>query len=878
TVYRTTNGGTLWQKVFVQEYGAAGYNVVNRVWTDTEWGAGIKMQGLCVNDTDGDQAMVACVTGAFLSDDAGSSWEAVHAPAMVGSQQPSGNMPVMAILGYYFDPHDTNRHYMAGNDFSGWRSLDQGASWLQSTTGNPWPNNVYEMALDPDVPGRIWAAAAVLHDLPHWNNLDTYGNGGVVVSDDYGATWSSLGGGLPTRVMTDVFIEPGSPVGSRHLWAAAFGLGAYYSSNGGSSWTQQNSGFSVDNENIFKIRRDAHGRLLALSTLKKDGSSGFYAGALYARNGSQWEALLSNEGWKSYSAYQFALGDLPTHLTEFAVDPGNSNVVYVSALPPQWNEPGGGVWKTADGGGTWNQCFWLACMAVRVDPQDSSVVYASTYSDGLYISHNGGGTWNPVNDFPSSRPYRMFFDPSQPDVAYATSFGCMVWKGNPKPFKPTTTSVYIDFGDTLSVTSPDPLGRHWNEAGSAIAGGGMLADLNDKNGVATTIDLNVTGGFSADSQYGYDQGNTASSVVDWPVEASGDTWEVKSSSVNTLRLEGLMPNGSYDLTFYGGRFPSPGSSVRDLTVTIGTDSTVLDTAGEEAAALQVKADAYGYIDISFSESGTDGVAHLDAMSIEYIVSKPFAKPLYIDFGDNLPVANPDAGNRYWNAADGNIVFGGVLPDLVDEDNAATTVDLWVTGGFTGDSQYGYDLGNTASSVVDWPTFASGDTWEVTDASENTIRFEGLTPGALYELTFYGGRYPYPSGQVRDLTVTIGANSVVLDTAREDAKTLYVQAGPQGVIAASFRQSGTAGVAHFNAMRLSPGSVGDLSIIYLSGGGSVAISWNTDDWGTYALQAKTNLVEGSDWTDEESGIDGTGGSVSVTTAVGQAQSFYRAVKE
>ena len=65
----------------------------------------------------------------------------------------------------------------------------------------------------------------------------------------------------------------------------------------------------------------------------------------------------------------------------------------------------------------------------------------------------------------------------------------------------------------------------------------------------------------------------------------------------------------------------------------------------------------------------------------------------------------------------------------------------------------------------------------------------------------------------------------------------------------------------------------LAIESLSGTNAIAVSWNTQALVTYALQQKAGLNDPV-WADDITNIEGTGGGVVVTTAVDQAQSFYR----
>lgn len=81
--------------------------------------------------------------------------------------------------------------------------------------------------------------------------------------------------------------------------------------------------------------------------------------------------------------------------------PGNPNVAYLAAVA-------GGVWKTTDGGSTWNQLTDLlipniAVNSLVVDPSDANVLYAGTGEGyfngdgvrgaGIFKSTNGGRTW-----------------------------------------------------------------------------------------------------------------------------------------------------------------------------------------------------------------------------------------------------------------------------------------------------------------------------------------------------------------------------------------------------------------------------------------------------------------------------------------------------
>ena len=70
-------------------------------------------------------------------------------------------------------------------------------------------------------------------------------------------------------------------------------------------------------------------------------------------------------------------------------------------------------------------------------------------------------------------------------------------------------------------------------------------------------------------------------------------------------------------------------------------------------------------------------------------------------------------------------------------------------------------------------------------------------------------------------------------------------------------------------------IGDISTELLSTG--LALTWASTNGFNYAVQSKDDLITGS-WTNHITGIPGVAGDLTVTTAVDQAQSFYRVVVE
>ncbi|HSN87002.1 MAG TPA: hypothetical protein VL025_09610 [Thermoanaerobaculia bacterium] len=118
--------------------------------------------------------------------------------------------------------------------------------------------------------------------------------------------------------------------------------------------------------------------------------------------------------------------------------PANPDVVYVGAAT-------GGVWKSVNGGLTWDPVFddqpVAAIGAIAIDPSNPDVVWVGTgegnprnsvsVGDGVYKSNDGGRTWQRAGLEKTERIHRILLDPRNPRVAYAAALG-QAWGENPE--------------------------------------------------------------------------------------------------------------------------------------------------------------------------------------------------------------------------------------------------------------------------------------------------------------------------------------------------------------------------------------------------------------------------------------------------------------
>ena len=123
--------------------------------------------------------------------------------------------------------------------------------------------------------------------------------------------------------------------------------------------------------------------------------------------------------------------DAVGRLTAIAVNPTNPNVIYVGSAG-QLGHEGSGVWRTTNGGQTWQPIAdslpTLSIGAITIDPTNVNRVYVVTADEGLFRSDDGGGKWTHLygdlrirtNTNEGDR-VALLINPASPSVMYLTS-------------------------------------------------------------------------------------------------------------------------------------------------------------------------------------------------------------------------------------------------------------------------------------------------------------------------------------------------------------------------------------------------------------------------------------------------------------------------
>ncbi len=234
--------------------------------------------------------------------------------------------------------------------------------------------------LGPFRGGRVAAATGV----PDRPNDFYFGavNGGVWKTMDGGRVWTPVFDGQSTSSIGAIAVAPSAPdivyVGSGESTlrdSVGFGNGVYKSTDAGTTWTH------------VGLDETHHIGKIAIDPTNPDNVFVAAIGKLYAPNKER-GIFRSRDGGRSW---QKVLGDENVGAVEVVIDPSNSQIVYAglwSTRRPPWftyaptNGPGGGIFKSTDGGSNWTQLTnglpkaGIGRTGIAIAPTNPSRVYA----------------------------------------------------------------------------------------------------------------------------------------------------------------------------------------------------------------------------------------------------------------------------------------------------------------------------------------------------------------------------------------------------------------------------------------------------------------------------------------------------------------------
>ena len=306
--------------------------------------------------------------GIYKTTNGGATWSATG----------SGDVSLSLII----DPTNENILY-AGFNGDLQKTVDGGDTWVSSASGIDNPL-VFSLAIDPNHTNVLYAGTA---------------GTGAFKSVDGGATWNPLN--IDTTVWS-VYVDPTS---SNVIYAGSNGNGVYKSTNAGASFIRTGS--------------PAVGVVLSLA---KSGDR-LYAGtatggvSVSKDDGATWTNTKISDG----------LGLVLSVGLDGSVFAGtNFDGVFerpATARGSDDDDRRASNWRRV----AWRQLSDCRCQnghALGIDPANHGHVFFSTNDGGLFVTHDGGRSWDDggANGLTARSPRGIAFDPQEPKLVYAGSF------------------------------------------------------------------------------------------------------------------------------------------------------------------------------------------------------------------------------------------------------------------------------------------------------------------------------------------------------------------------------------------------------------------------------------------------------------------------
>lgn len=303
--------------------------------------------------------------------------------------------------------------------------------------------------------GRCAAVCGVIGDTKTYY-MGSAG-GGVFKTTDAGANWKNITDGSFGGSIGAVAVAPSNKNiiyvgGGEKTWRGnvSSGSGMWKSTDQGETWTFIGL---PDSRHISRIR------------VNPDDPDIVFAAVMGHLSGPNEErgVYRSQDGGKTWQLVLFV--NAHAGAVDLCLSPDNANTMYATtwrAIRTPWSlESGGegsGVWKSIDGGDTWDALHEnegmpegpLGIAGIAASPADPKRLYAQIEAKegGLFRSDDAGQTWERINDERKLRQRawyytRVFADPKAKDTVYVLNVGAHKSTDGGKTF----TSIRTPHGD-----------------------------------------------------------------------------------------------------------------------------------------------------------------------------------------------------------------------------------------------------------------------------------------------------------------------------------------------------------------------------------------------------------------------------------------------
>ena len=440
-IFKTTNGGASWVAV-------------------NDGLSSLEANKVLLDPARPDTVYAATAKGVFSSPDGGRQWS-----------ESSRGLPSAEIWTLAMDPQQPRTIYAGTSGDGLYVTRDNADSWQKTVCCGDGEevSHIFSIAFDPADPGTLLVGTG--RGLFEVKPLE------ASFARIEGTYFDTVGADYGFGGVSALAVDPSNP--SVILVAEESGRDMFRSTDGGSSWAfvgprrrieqwKHTYGMAIkfDPSNPNKVYYSAFDGLFTsqdsgstwsyLSTVPPRGSaaSGAHLHAiaidpsdpnvLYVSTGSDRTTTEENHVFKTEdggATWQKKSTGLPqdatTHIVQLLIDPENVHTLYLATTtrgyPGPWQHSAFGVYKSTNGGESWqarNRGLGdLGVNTLLFHPTDSATLYAGTQG-GIYVSRNGGGSWEPLtNQKPlADAPVRAIVVlPSRPQVIFASVDESGVW-------------------------------------------------------------------------------------------------------------------------------------------------------------------------------------------------------------------------------------------------------------------------------------------------------------------------------------------------------------------------------------------------------------------------------------------------------------------
>ncbi len=401
---------------------------------------------LAVSKTNPDVVYFTTSMTVQKSENGGDTWVKAHQTEINSTTIRSHGIENTNLEDIAVNPTNPNIIYFLYADIWLFRSSDGGATFEEPVRTIPgysgWLTSINDarLALDPQNPDTIFMSG-------YLEISSGYGIARFVKSADGGKSWSILGNettGFPASGISSIAIDPTTAAGSRTIYITSNkNLGVFKSVDGGRNWAAINNGLGTDLTAGTIAISPTNSNILYLGT-----SNSFYksvnAGATWTRSDTL---------------------NVLAEVKNIVINPQNPDIMYVSTWKtwdtsrnPQFKQ--GGIFKSTDGGLTWNNInpsAWsdypisdqVLVNALAMDPTNPNILYmgnndAPYYDDyskcTIYRTKDAGSTWEIINNNLSNQDglLSIAIAPSNPGIIYVGVGGSGGFKGTIADTTPPT--------------------------------------------------------------------------------------------------------------------------------------------------------------------------------------------------------------------------------------------------------------------------------------------------------------------------------------------------------------------------------------------------------------------------------------------------------